>query len=372
MFDRNHGDFLSFVHRNLWSNGLLLLPPNDSTDQCFVDLYNYKSGMFIDMYDNPTSYQLNIEDISRAMGTQTWRQAHLSALWNKDKQRQNTLGEIERTNLPHHVCKHLITYLQEDDGEYFMSKAHFDKYFTNSIIKKCSYKITHTGFFTMLQRCGLQALQKDDRVFFINEKYPQMFIAIFQWKKLLEPSRKNKDKYKYDSAFHHLDYRFFSPHHKLGYQNSHWYMSDTVINYLSEIHDFALRRDKTFTKLDNTLRIAIGFRLKGQGFFEFEHKDGFPTMQLKLFHSDSKEYRNFETKVNALPNADEVRTTILSWVRRCYRCPCRPVPSASMIGNVRTIFGREMKLCGPYLNLITTDFSQKSLEIMKIILESTV
>jgi len=28
-----------------------------------------------------------------------------------------------------------------------------------------------------------------------------------------------------------------------------------------------------------------------------------------------------------------------------------------------------MKLCGPFLNLLTTDFSPKSLEIMKLIFE---
>jgi len=325
--------------------------------------------MFADMYENPGAYLLSPNEIDTAMNGKTWRQAHIAADWNKQRQRLATLDEIERTNLPHIICTQLITYLQADDTGFYMSKAHFDKFFVNQTMKKCKYKITQIAFYSILERCGLQTVHKDDREYFTNDKYPLMFDGIMQWQTLLSQHRKGKTKYLYDSAFNHLDHRFFEPDHVYGFENSQWYMSDVVIAYLSEINNFAEARGKIFSKLDNTLRIAIGFRLKGNGFFEFEHQNTYPTMQVKLFHSDSAECREFENKVNNLPNAEEVKTTILKWVRRCYRCPCRPVPSAGVIGNKRIIFGREMKLCGPYLNLLTTDFSQKSLAIMKTILE---
>ncbi|MCL2434021.1 MAG: hypothetical protein FWD16_05830, partial [Clostridia bacterium] len=372
----NQKDFPSFVHRSLWSNGLLLMPPEISLENIdgdkkatCLDLYRYKADMYSDMYQNPSLYCIDVEGIQQAMQGKTWHQAHMSARWNKQKDRLNKLDEIEQTNLPDMVCQRLVTYMICEENQYYLDKANYDKYFLKQTFNKCGYKLNESEFLSMLSRCGLILTKTDNRVYFTNHKYQLMLQAIEAWQQLLAPYRKGSKKYTYDSAFSHLDYRFFSPGHKLTFENSKWYMDDEVIAFLSDINNIISRQGKGFTKLDNTTRIAIGFRIKGSGHVEFEHARTYPVLRLKLFHSDSAEYRAFEERISQLPNADEVRDYCIKWIRRCNRCPCHPVPSASMIGRPRVIFGRKMKLCGPYLNLQTADFSEKSLAIIKTIIE---
>jgi len=380
LFDRNQKDFPSFVHRSIWTNGLLLVPPEVSLEnidaenkEIYRELYRYKSDMFADMYNNPALYFIDTKGIQEAIGGRQWRKARLSAQWNKNKAKLRKLDEIAQTNLPHFICRQLLDYLVNEGNAYFMSKADFDKFFVKQSLKKCNYTISESDFLSVLTRCGLSATHKDDRVYFSNEMYPLMFAAIAGWQKLLEPYRKGSKKYRYDSAFYHLDYRFFSEDHNLNFENSTWYMNDEAIAYLSDINKILARRGKGFSKLDNTLRIAIGFRFKGSvngsGHLEFEHFHTYPTLTAKLFYSDSDEYRAFEKRINQLPNADEIRATCIKWVKRCNRCPCRPGRPASASGNTKYIFGLKMKLCGPYLYLQTTDFSEKSLATMKILLE---
>jgi len=381
-FDRNQKDFPSYVHQCIWSNGLLLVPPEISLEnkqkETYLALYRYKADMFADMYKNPELYLTDTKGIIEAMAGKLWLQAHLSARWNKQKARLDKLEEVEQVNLPHVVCRQLLDYLKNDDDGYFMDKTNYSKFFVKQTLNKCNYNITEAGFLSILLRNGLSATHKGDKIYFTNNKYPLMFAAIAEWKKLLEPYRKvSNKKYRYDSAFTHLDYRFFSDGHSLNFQNSKWYMNDDTIAYLSDINEIITRDKKTFSKLDNTTRTAIGFRMKGGGFFEFDHFDAYPTsfpsacptILVKMFKYNSAEHIAFEERINQLPNADEVKTTFLKWVRRCCMCPCRPVPKASMSGNARVVFGRKMKLCGPHIYLRTTDLCEESLAMMKIILD---
>ena len=383
-FDRNQKDFPSYIHQCIWSNGLLLVPPEISLEnidakhkEAYLALYRYKADMFADMYQNPELYLTDTKGIMETMAGKPWFQAHLSAKWNKYKAKLSKLEEIEQVNLPHVVCRQLLDYLKNDDDGYFMEKTDYDKFFVKQTLNKCSYRITESELLSILQRCGLTVAHKDDKVYFTNNEYPQMFAAIVEWQKLLEPYHKvSTKKYRYDSAFAHLDYRFFRDGHSLNFENSKWYMNDETIAYLSDINEIISRNKKAFSKLDNTTRIAIGFRMKDGGFFEFGHSDAYsasfsyayPTILVKLFQYNSAEHIAFEERVNQLPNADEVRATFLKWVRRCNRCPCRPVPKASMIGNPRVVFGQNMKLCGPHIYLRTTDLSEKALVVMKTIL----
>ena len=385
MFDRNQKDFPSYVHRLIWSNGLLLVPPEISLEniaperkEAFLDLYRYKSDMFADMYQNPQLYITDMDGIADAMDGKEWYQAHLIARWNKYKAKLNKLEEVKQADLPHVVCRQLLDYLQNDGGEYFMTKADYDKFFVKQTLKKCNFNITEDSLLAILQRCGLTITQEGDRVYFTNAKYPQMLAAIMQWQQLLTPLRKvSTKKYRYDSAFTHLDYRFFIDGHSLTFENSKWYMNDETIRYLTEINEIISRDGKTFSKMDNTTRIAIGFRMKGGGFFEFDHANAYPiapdfnrpTVLVKLFEYNSAEHMAFKERINQLPNADEVRATFLKWVRRCNKCPCHHVAKSSMIGRPRVIFGQNMKLCGPHVYLRTADLCDKSLEVMKIILD---
>jgi len=376
LFDKNQKDFPSYVHKCIWSNGLMLVPLEISLEnidaankKTYLDLYNYKVDMFADMYQNPEQYITDCEGILEAIDEKRWNQAHLIARWNKYKAKLSKLEEIAQVNLPHVICRQLLDYMKNDSDGYFMDEADYAKFFVKQTLSKCNYKISENDLWAALQRGGLAFTQKNKKVYLTNNKYPLMFAAIEAWQKLLEPFRKvSSKKYRYDSAYTYLDYRFFLDDFSLTFENSKWYMNDETIAYLSEVNEIISRDKKAFSKLDNTTRIAIGFRMKGGGFFEFDPSPS-PAVLVKMFTNNSAQHLAFEERVNQLPNADEVRNTFLRWVRRCNKCPCSPVPKASMCGNDRVVFGRKMKLCGPHIYLRTTDLDQKSLAMMKTILD---
>lgn len=375
LFDKNQKNFPSYAHRCIWSNGLLLVPPEISLEnivetqkETYLDLYRYKASIYADMYEHPEVYLIDAEGIESVLGGRTWLQAHMSARWNQYQDKLNKLEEVERINLPEVICNQFLLYLKSGDDGYFMSNEDYTKRFVRYSLKKCNYKLSESSFLAILSRCGLSVIPAEDRVYFSNSEYPRMFAAIIAWQELLAPYRKGKDKYKYDSAFLHLDYRFFSPEHMLTYENSKWYMSDDVIAYLDNITNLLSLHGKEFSKVDNTLSIAIGTRYKGKS-IEFEHVHTYPTLRVKLFVTDSPAHRKYEEKINLLPNADEVKAYCMKWASRCNRCPCRPVASASDIGRRKMVFGREMRLCGQFFTIATTDFSEKSLAIMKDVLE---
>lgn len=383
-FDRNQTDFPSYIHQCIWSSGLLLVPPTvslenivDQKKETYLALYEYKVDIFNDMYQNPAQYHIDIPGILEVMNGKSWHKAHLSAKWNKYKVKLNKLEEIARVNLPHVVCRQLLDHLKVDDDRYYMDKPDYEKFFIKQTLRKCNHKMNEVDLLTILQRCGLSVTHEESKIYFTNHKYPLIFAAITEWQNLLNPYRKvSNKKYRYDSAFTHLDYRFFLDDHSLTFENSTWYMNDETIAYLTEINDIIGRDKKVFSKLDNTTRIAIGFRMKGGRFFEFDQSDAYPvwfptrpTVLVKLFKYDSAEHHAFEERINQLPNADEIRRTFLKWVRPCNMCPCSPVEKASMAGNPRVVFDRKMKLCGPHVYLRTTDLCEKSLAVMKLILE---
>lgn len=375
VFDKNQKNFPSFTHRSIWSNGLMLVPPDVSLEniaaeqkETCLDLYKYKAYMYADMYENPELYLIDAEGIEKVLGGRSWLQAHMSARWNKYQDKLNKLEEIERINLPEVICSQFLLYLKNTDGEYFMSNEDYTKRFVRYSLKKCNYKLDERSYLSILSRCGLSVIHADDRVYFFNSKYPLIFKAIAEWQNLLAPYRKGKEKYRYDSAFSHLDYRFFCREHELTYENSKWYMSDDAIAYLDNLTNVLSLHGRQFQKVDNTLSIAIGTRCKGKS-IEFEHVHTYPTLRVKLFVTDSPAHKKYEERINLLPNADEVKSFLMKWALRCNRCPCRPVPSASDIGRRKMIFGREMRLCGQFFTIATTDFSEKSLSIMKTILE---
>lgn len=375
LFDKNQNNFPSYAHRCIWSNGLLLVPPEISLEnieekqkEIYLDLYLYKASMYADMYEHPEVYLIDAEGIESVLGGRTWLQVHMSARWNQYQDKIKKLEEVERINLPEVICNQFLLYLKRDDNGYYMSYDEYAKRFVRYSLKKCNYKLDESRYLAILSRCGLSVTPAQDRVYFSNAKYPQMFEAVTAWQDLLAPYRKGMDKYKYDSAFSHLDYRFFSPEHMLTYENSKWYMSDDVIAYLDNITNLLSRYGKEFSKVDNTLSIAIGTRFKGKS-IEFEHVRTYPTLRVKLFVTDSPAHRKYEERINLLPNADEVKAYCMKWASRCNRCPCRPVPSPSHIGRRKMVFGREMRLCGQFFTIATTDFSEKSLAIMKNVLE---
>ena len=201
-FDRDQNIFPSYVHRCIWTNGLLLVPPDIFMEniepeqmEIFLDLYRYKSDMFSDMYQNPSHYLIDVCGIQEAMTGRDWYQAHLSAQWNKRKNQLNKLGEIEQTDLPHVICLQLLVYLKNGGDGYYLSRADYDKFFVGQSLRKCKYKIKEVEFLEILAGCGLSVVAKDDLVYFTNNKYPLMFAAIEKWQKLLEPHTKGKEKY---------------------------------------------------------------------------------------------------------------------------------------------------------------------------------
>lgn len=374
-FDKNKTDFPDFTRRSIWSNGLMLVPPEISfecieTEQqkIYIDLYAYKFAMYVDMYAHPGQYWIDADGIEKALNGRTYQQAHMSARWNKYVDIQKKLEELERVALPELICRQLLTYLTVTDGQAYMSRVDYDKFFVKSILKKNNYKFKEQEYLSMLARCGLTVTSTGEQVCFSNDAYPHMFAAIAAWQELLLPYKKTKEKYKYDSAFNHLDYRFFSPEHSITYENSKWYMNDGTTSFMDRLVESLSKQEKKFTKVDNTLSIAIGTTHKGKS-IEFENIHTQNTLRIKLCLTGTPAQAKLEAHINALPNADEVKAYIIKHIMRCNRCPCRPVKSAADIGRRYVVFGREMRLCGQYLVMATSDLSDRSLSIIKNILE---
>ena len=100
------------------------------------------------------------------------------------------------------------------------------------------------------------------------------------------------------------------------------------------------------------------------------HLNTYLTFFIKLFHSESPEYISFEDRIKQLPNSKEIIDYCIKWTKRCNYCPCRKNVPATEVGRRKVIFGREMRACGPYYNIATTDFSANSLQIVKSILRN--
>ena len=377
-FDPNQKDFPSFAHRCLWCNGLMLMPPeislanlHDERRTAFTDLYRYMTDMYKDMYDHPDSYFIDYNGIQEAMNGRRWGQAVISSRFHHQKERESKLWELERTLLPRMIVEFLFRHLERDKTSYFVEQLVFQKAFFKKINGKCRYKIREEAFLELLQRCGLQVTRGTDRVFFRNDRYPQMFAAIDEWKKLMAPYRKGSVKYKYDAAFQHLDYRIFLPDYQITFESSQWFMSDDVVAFLTEIADMLAGWGLKLKKADSTSSIAIGCNYKGEHLVWFNQIPNFwntyPQVRINLFRCGSPELADFEEEIRQLPNAEEVRTFCLKGLNRCRKCGCHPVPP-SQLGCWAEILGQRVNLCGGGRYIETRQFDQKSLEIMKTLL----
>ena len=369
VFDRNQTEFPSAVHRLIWSRGRFVPPEislsgiHDERRGAFLDLYHYMTALYMDMYEQPGAYHIDVEGLQAAAGRQTWGQTRSSAKYNKQKERAAKLEELERTNLPRMLCA-LMDYLKLENGVFCMDRLDYEKSIIKRIENKCRYKLGEDAFLTMLRRCGLCADRGDDVILFSNEKYPKMFEALMEWQSRIAPDKKWGKKYDFKFAFDYLDYRIFLPGFKITLENSRWYMSGEVSHYLTEI--------------ENTLS-ELGLKLKSERCTQLycDYKDEhlvwfgmyiYPFFRVNMFRPGSPEAAVFEEEVNKLPNAEEIRAFCIKNLHRCRKCGCHKVHPL-LLGIRTEFFGKPVRLCGAWYGFTTSDFDEKSLEIMKTLIK---
>ena len=367
IFDRNQKTFPSFAHRKIWSHGLLLVPPalsladiHDERRAAFLDLFNWMTDMYIDMYENPGAYYIDVGGYDETLNGQTPAQARTSAKYHKQKQRLWKLQELqERTKLPHMLLGHFVNHMQHGTGGYVMEPPVFEKSFMKSLEKYCRYRISEEALLTMIGRCGLHLTRHGDTVSFSNEKYPGMFAAIPEWQARIANEKWSKQ-YNFSFAVTHLDYRIFQPGFQLIFKNSQWYMSDEVIHYLEEI---AVVLSEHGLQWKGNRCTSLHCDYKGEHLVWFG-MDVSPAFRVLMFKPGSPEMAAFEREVSKLPGAEEIVAFCSKTLHRCAKCGCRPVPTPQL-GCWREFFGKRVNLCGGWHGFTTRDFDETSLGIMK-------
>lgn len=371
LFDRNQTDFPTCLHRAIWNEGLLLMPPalsladlHDERRSAFTDLYAYCADVYADMYDDPGAYGIDCAGVEEAMRGRSWRKAFIAAGHNRQQARMKKLLEKIRISFPQYFCDALLRCADENG---VVGLADYQRYFLTSIARN-RYKTDEMGFLQMLARGGVQVQKTEHTVRFANQRYPGLFRALDDWRTLMAPYRKGSKKYRYDSAFHHLDYRIFLPDYKITYESSQWYMSDEVIRFLDRITQVLGKWGLRLKKADNTHSIALGCDYKGMHLVWFGVIETYPLFRIRSFRPGSAEMRKFEAAVDALPNAPQMREFWLKHIHRCTKCGCHPVPPRDL-GCWIEVFGRRVNVCGGHCTFETGCLNDAYFEIAKTFLE---
>lgn len=369
-FDRNQKDFPSLAHQMIWGHGLLLVPPalslaeiDGGRREAFLDLYNWMTDMYLDMYGNPGAYYIDFAGWDEALHGQTPAQAKTSSKYHRQKQRLGVLQELnERTKLPHMLLGRLVEQLRPGAEGSAMALPVFEKPFMGSLEKYCRYKLNEDAFLEMIGRCGLRFTRHGESVSFSNEKYPGVFSAMLEWQARLL-NRKWTTKYNYGFAVNHLDTRIFQPGFKLTFENSQWYMSDEVIGYLTEIASLLSEHGLQW-KGNRCTGLYCDY--KGEHLVWFG-MDTSPAFRVLMFQPGSPEMAAFEQEVRRRPDAKEIVAFCMKTLHRCAKCGCHPVPPPQL-GRWREFFGRRVNLCGGWHGFTTQDFGGTSLGIMKTLI----
>ena len=396
--DRNQKVFPTYAHRAIWSEGLMLVPPEESLKgfkgaekEAHRDLYNYFSHAYEDMYKNPESWGIDCEGIEKEIGPRKPRQARIAAEWNnspenvknRDKKLKK-LDELKRIDFLRIFFGRLAESIQFDGECYFEEEEMFKKYL---YAQKRRYGFTakDTVLEDVLKRSGFSVKYKDGKAIFENERYPGMFRAVYDWHKFIdEKAEKEKSsaaaKRKWKAAFWQLDCRVFDPDYRQTLENSLWFMSDELREFMQEVETLLNSFGLKLIKSDSLTSFSLECKCKGVTLARLTVKDSFPVFRTKMFRASlpntaaeqSLQYAEFERRVEELPNAEEFKKECFRRMERCQKCGCcgryYKVPP-SRWGRISRVFGKEVRLCDGCWSFKTEEFTPQILETVKTIIK---
>lgn len=383
--NRNQKEFPTYAHRVIWSKGLLLVPPEESTrnleeerKKAHFDLCSFLADVYEDMYHHPEEYGINCERIEEALQQKRWRKAKIIAEHHHQEERLKKLNEIKRTEFFVNLLAHCISNIQLDSGIYFEKQSKF-KNCLKGYKSRYSFPASDDTLEKALKRNGFCVQYADDRAIFTNDKYPGMFQALYDWGSSIRGCTKNPEKIRYKTAFQQLDCRVFQPDYKVTLESVMFSMSDEIREFMIQIEEFLQSIGLKLTKPDQTIPFSLGCKYKGITLAYFTWEDAFPVFRVGMFTASlpktnmvpSPQYAEFERRVKALPQAEEMKKLCFRYMIRCRKCGCCEkyfhVPP-SRCGRPSMVFGKEIRLCGGRWKFEIESFTPESLTIVKTLM----
>jgi hypothetical protein len=317
------------------------------------------------MYNNPEEYFIDAYGIEKLLGDRKPRKVIVSAKWNKRKDILDKLNDFEIITLPWRFRTEVMDNMTLEETSAVLSREAFDKNVFKKIKAKCYPKLPTNKMFDVLTKNGIEIKHTEDKVIISNIKYPQMFIALNKWKELLTKYSSGNKKYKYDSAYHHLDCRAFMPEYDITFDSVMSSMSDEVREYMTELVRLLSEYGINLNKADRIRSLYCDY--KNEHLLYFAIDNTYPIIRTCMFKPGSAEAAAFRNEVEKLPNANEVKAFCLKGINRCRACGCHPVPP-SQLGYWTEILGKKVKLCGGRRCFETDNITKESCEIMKTLL----
>lgn len=384
--DRNQVAFPTYAHRMIWSKGLLLAPPEESLvnfpedeKKSQLDLHYFLSNAYEDMYQYPEKYGIDCVGIEEAMGQKEWHKARNVALHHHQKERMKKLEEIKRTEFLQNFLKNIAPKLEWDGSQFFEQAASFRSYL-RGLKFRYGFSSSDDTLEKVLERNGVCIQYAGGRAFFSNRTYPEMFHGLYQWGQRIESSKKNAEKNRYKVGFHYLDCRVFSPDYKVTLENSMWFMSDELSNFMRQIQLFFNELGLSLAKPDHSLYFSLGCKYKGLVLACLKWEESVPVFQVGMFTASlpktdkqpSPQYTEFEKRVEEMPHGEQLKKLCFQHMTRCKKCGCCEkyfhVPP-SRCGRPSWVFGKEIRLCGGRWKFEIHSFSPQNLETVKTLIQ---
>ncbi len=384
--DRNQVIFPTYAHRVIWNNGLMIAPAEESVmdlpeeeKRSQLDLHNFLSDAYEDMYQYPEKYGIDCDGIEEAMGQKEWQKARNIALHHHQEERMKKLEEIKRIEFLTAVLSHMVGKLEWDGSRFFEQTASL-RNCIRGFKSRYGFASYDDTLDKALERNGVCIQYDGQRAFLSNSKYPQMFHGLYRWGQRIKDSKKSTEKNRYRTGLRHLDCRVFSPDYKETLENSMWFMSDELVAFMQKIQLFLNELGLSLTKPDQSVTFSLGCKYKGLVLACLKWEYSIPVFQVGMFDASlpktdrqpSLKYAEFERRVEEMPHGEQLKKLCFRHMTRCKKCGiCESyfhVPP-SRCGRPSMVFGKEIRLCSGRWKYEIRSFTAQDLETVKTLIQ---
>ncbi|MCL2719845.1 MAG: hypothetical protein FWD47_00705 [Treponema sp.] len=376
IFSKNETVFPSVIHQAVWNSARLIFPlekslsliKDEAVKIACSDLYNLIIDGYEDIYNNPDIYGLEPADAEDYLSGRVWSKAIILALNKKDQIALDYFKCAEqRLHFFRFICGKFsadnttdIIYIQDNHVRF--SKDGYKKLL--SLLKK-HHNFDKESFSNLMQRLSFVIILDNDDLVITNTKYPNMFKALKLLKGVDLKQKINKTN-TLSTACHFFDFRVLTPDYKCTFEDALYSLDDVNKKELIRLDSFfASLNMKRECKLNH-----VEWKFKGKKIVKYEgtkvhfdiNKSGNANNLITVFINKTwsfnwplippnfggeKNTENriiFESAVEKLPNADDIKVFCLKHVKRCRQCGCLYAPPPR--GHPKVMFGKIFYTCG--------------------------
>ena len=327
VLDRNQETFDTYMHRRIWGQWASLVPiektlpfVDDEYKNSCIDLYNFFTAVFEDMYVNIESYDLLPNDIPEL--------SYEAKLLKK------------KPEMPFWFLFHLALKSEIDEnGHMVLSTAVYEKF------KKTRKELYAANF---LGKHGITISEFPDITVISNTKYPDMFRIIVRMA--------SNDKTKYNLM--NCDFRVFNKIKLDGFELVTETLSGTHKNFAMEIDKFLLSKD---IKREKNLSVGrIIYRYNKEIIAYMYREDNRLTFPIMFDFKKSIPFEVLCEKLAIYDYCKELITFALDNLKPCTFCRDNPVCAKSIKYNEK-----EVLFCNHRGGVYFTEFDERSVATLK-------